>query len=161
MENEIGNEIDQFPDLGTRRCIDMDRDQRPEVRVSDADREETVKLLERHYADGRLTFDEYSERMEAAFHARTHEDLRQTLRELPPLEQPRPPAQRTSPGRDWPSWLTPGLIIGAVIALAILPWAFGGWWFGGPHRGFFPFFPLLFWLFILLRFARPGRRRRW
>ena len=137
----------------------MDREQRPEVRVSDADREETVKLLERHFADGRLTFDEYSERMEAAFHARTRQELRQTLRELPPLEQPRPPARRTPPGSDWPSWLTPGLIIGAVIALAILPWAFGGWWFGGPHRGFFPVFPLLFWAFILLRFARPGRRR--
>jgi hypothetical protein len=137
----------------------MDRDQRPEIRVSDADREETVKLLERHYADGRLSFEEYSERMEAAFHARTREELRRTLRELPSLEQPRPPAQRVGSGRDWPSWLTPGLIIAAVIALAILPWAFGGWWYGGFHRGFFPVFPLLFWLFILLRFARPGRRR--
>jgi hypothetical protein len=138
----------------------MDREQRPEVRVSDADREETVKLLERHHVDGRLTWEEYSERMEAAFHARTREDLRHTLRDLPSLEEPRPPARRAS-GPDWPSWLTPGGIIAGLIALAILPWAFGGWWFGGgfQHRGFFPIFPLLFWAFILLRFVRPGRRR--
>src|SRR6266542_5176309 len=144
-------------DTGRRRQVDMDQDQRPEIRVSDAEREQTVKVLERHHVDGRLTWEEFSERMEAAFHARTREDLRRTLADLPPLDEPRPPAERRArSGPDWRSLLTPPLVIAALIGLAVLLWAFGG---GPPHRGFFPLFPLLFWVFVLSRFVRP--RRRW
>jgi hypothetical protein len=127
------------------------------MRVSDADRERTVRLLERHHVDGRLTWEEFSERMEAAFHARTREDLRRTLADLPPLDEPRPPAgPGRSSGPDWRALLTPPVVIAALIALALSLWAFGG----GPHRsGFSPLFPLLFWAFILTRFVRP--RRRW
>lgn len=135
----------------------MDGDQRPEIRVSDADRERTVKLLERHHVDGRLTWEEFSERMEAAYHARTREDLHRTLADLPPLAEPRPPAERgRSSGPNWRALLTPPLVGVALIALGLALWAFGG---GPPHRGFFPLFPLLFWAFILIRFVRP--RRRW
>jgi DUF1707 SHOCT-like domain len=135
----------------------MDRDQRPEIRVSDADREQTVKLLERHHVDGRLTWEEFSERMESAYNARTREDLRRTLVNLPPLNQPRPPAERGAPsGPNWRSSLTAPVVIAVLIALAVALWAFGG---GPHHRGFFPIFPLLFWAFILARFIRP--RRRW
>jgi hypothetical protein len=127
------------------------------MRVSDADRERTVRLLERHHVDGRLTWEEFSERMEAAFHARTREDLRRTLADLPPLDEPRPPVEPgRSSGPDWRALLTPPVVIAALIALALSLWAFGG----GPHRsGFSPLFPLLFWAFILTRFVRP--RRRW
>ncbi len=131
------------------------------IRVSDAERERTVKLLERHHADGRLTWEEFSERMEAAYHSRTREELRRTLTDLPPLDEPRPPAGRSAPAAPWwRSWLAPPVIIAALIALAIVAWAFGD----GPgpyHRGFFPVFPLLFWGFILARFILPRRRRWW
>jgi hypothetical protein len=135
----------------------MDRDQRPEIRVSDADREQTVKLLERHHVDGRLTWEEFSERTEAAFRARTRQDLRRTLADLPPLEEPGPPAERrAASGPNWRSLLTPPVVIAALIALGVVLWAFGG---GPPHRGFFPLLPFLFWVFVLTRFVRP--RRRW
>jgi hypothetical protein len=135
----------------------MDRDQRPEIRVSDADREQTVKLLERHHVDGRLTWEEFSERTEAAFRARTRQDLRRTLADLPPLEEPGPPAERrAASGPNWRSLLTPPVVIAALIALGVVLWVFGG---GPPHRGFFPLLPLLFWAFVLTRFVRP--RRRW
>ena len=131
----------------------------PDIRVGDAEREQTVKLLERHHVDGRLTWEEFSERMERAYHARTREDLRRTLTDLPRLEEPRPPAQ----GRPAPPWwrelLTPPVIIAVLAALAIGAFVFGGG--PGPYRrGFFPIFPLLFWGFILVRFVLP-RRRRW
>jgi len=134
----------------------MDGDQRPEMRVSDADREQTVKLLEKHHVDGRLTWEEFSERMEAAFHARTREDLRRTLVDLPTPDEPRPPAERGgASGPNWRSLLSLPVVIAIVIALAVLPWAFAG-----PYpRGYIPIFPLLFWAFILTRFVRP--RRRW
>jgi hypothetical protein len=135
----------------------MDPDQTPEIRVSDADRERTVKLLERHHVDGRLTWEEFSERMEAAFRARTREDLRRTLADLPPLGEPRQPAERRAPtGRNWRSLLTPPVVVAALVAVAVLLWTFGG---GPGPRGFFPLFPLLFWAFVLTRLVRP--RRRW
>src|SRR6266498_3999219 len=116
----IDTERKRRRDKGRRRQVDMDRDQRPEIRVSDADREQTVKLLERHHVDGRLTWEEFSERMEAAFHARTREDLRRTLADLPPLDEPRPPAERRARSRpDWRSLLTPPLVIAALIGLAV------------------------------------------
>lgn len=135
----------------------MDREQQPQIRVSDADRERTVKLLERHHVDGRLSWEEFSERMEAAFHSRTREDLRRTLADLPPLDEPRPPAPRRAPaGPDWRSLVTPPVVVAVLIGLAVLLWAFGG---GPGPRGFFPLFPLLFWAFVLSRLVRP--RRRW
>jgi Domain of unknown function (DUF1707) len=155
---ERDDEPQRYSDNARRRQVVMDGDQRPEIRVSDADRERTVKLLERHHVDGRLTWEEFSERMEAAFRARTREDLRRTLTDLPPLDEPRPPAERRAPSRpDWRALLTPPVVVAALIAVAVLLWAFGG----GPRpRGFFfPFFPILFWVFVLSRFARP--RRRW
>src|SRR6266508_6297859 len=133
----IDTERKRRRDKGRRRQVDMDRDQRPEIRVSDADREQTVKLLERHHVDGRLTWEEFSERMEAAFHARTREELRRTLADLPGLDEPRPPAERGArSGTDWRSLLSPPLVVAAVIALAVVLWAFGG----GPRHGFFPIF---------------------
>lgn len=62
------------------------------LRVSDADREETVAALREHLAAGRLTFDEFSDRVGEAYAARTAGDLRCALRELPsaPVEQPGP-----------------------------------------------------------------------
>jgi hypothetical protein len=43
----------------------------PEVRASDADRDRVLDLLRAAVGDGRLTADEFSERMEAALSART------------------------------------------------------------------------------------------
>jgi Domain of unknown function (DUF1707) len=43
----------------------------PEVRASDADRDRVVDVLRDAAADGRLTVDEFDERMEAALSART------------------------------------------------------------------------------------------
>jgi hypothetical protein len=55
----------------------------PAVRASDAERDRTVELLREHLASGRLTPEEFSERMEAAYEARTTEDLSVLSRDLP------------------------------------------------------------------------------
>ena len=47
----------------------------PEVRASDADRDRVVAVLRDAAADGRLTVDEFDERMAAALSARTFGDL--------------------------------------------------------------------------------------
>jgi hypothetical protein len=54
-----------------------------DVRASDADREQTVALLREHAAAGRLTLEEFTERMSAAYEARTTRDLDELARDLP------------------------------------------------------------------------------
>ena len=54
-----------------------------EVRASDADREETVRQLQRGLSEGRLTVDEFDDRVRAAYAARTLGDLAELIRDLP------------------------------------------------------------------------------
>ncbi|HET9116432.1 MAG TPA: DUF1707 domain-containing protein [Gaiellaceae bacterium] len=53
------------------------------VRASDDDRDRTVLVLREHLAAGRLTLEEFTERMTAALAATTTADLDAPLRELP------------------------------------------------------------------------------
>jgi len=53
------------------------------VRASDADRERIVEQLRKHAADGRLTMDEFEERMSAAYEAKTYGALAELTRDLP------------------------------------------------------------------------------
>ena len=52
-------------------------------RVADADRDRTVTLLREHVVEGRLTLDEFSERMGAALEAKTRGDLEAVMADLP------------------------------------------------------------------------------
>jgi hypothetical protein len=55
----------------------------PEVRASDAEREEALVTLREHCAAGRLTLDELASRVDEVHAARTRADLEGVLRELP------------------------------------------------------------------------------
>ncbi|HUA41717.1 MAG TPA: DUF1707 domain-containing protein [Streptosporangiaceae bacterium] len=59
----------------------------PAVRASDAEREQTVALLQRNFADGRLTQAELEDRAGAAYAARTRAQLRDLTADLPSQEQ--------------------------------------------------------------------------
>jgi hypothetical protein len=59
------------------------------VRASDAEREQTVALLQRSFADGRLALAELEERAGAAFAAQTRDQLHDLTADLP-AEQRRP-----------------------------------------------------------------------
>ena len=67
----------------------------PALRASDADRERAVELLRDHAAAGRLTLEEFTERMSAAYEALTNEELAELARDLPVA----PAASRRSPTR--------------------------------------------------------------
>ena len=60
------------------------------VRASDAEREQTVALLQHNFADGRLTQAELEERAGAAYAARTRAQLRDLTADLPAAEQQPP-----------------------------------------------------------------------
>src|ERR1700722_10457313 len=68
------------------------------IRTSDADRDLVAGQLRDHYAEGRLTRDEFDERLATTLTARTFEDLRQVLTDLP--------GSRLVPARPGPAPLT-------------------------------------------------------
>jgi class 3 adenylate cyclase len=71
---------------------------RPELRVSDADRERTIDLLRLAATEGRLTLDEFGERVSATYAARTASELEPLLRDLPvPYTGPPVPGAPAAP----------------------------------------------------------------
>jgi hypothetical protein len=58
----------------------------PRLRASDADRERTAQLLREHHAVGRLTAEEFNERLEQVFAARTLGELDELLADLPAID---------------------------------------------------------------------------
>jgi hypothetical protein len=66
-----------------------------ELRASDADRDATVAALREHSAAGRLTLDEFTERMTAAYSARTAGELERLTRDLPAGAPAAPRRRRT------------------------------------------------------------------
>ncbi|MFC7527483.1 DUF1707 domain-containing protein [Actinoplanes sp. GCM10030250] len=61
----------------------------PTLRTSDAERYRVVAMLEMHAAAGRLTLDEYAERVDRVLACRTHGDLAAVTADLPSTEEPR------------------------------------------------------------------------
>ena len=125
----------------------------PNIRASDADRDRVATLLREHHAAGRLTAQEFSERLDKAFDSRTVGELDELLKDLPGIDiyrlpdarltrQPRhvthPPARRghghASAGwrAAWGSWFTVTLILFVIWILSgggyVWPlWVVGPW----------------------------------
>ncbi|MFJ9471869.1 DUF1707 SHOCT-like domain-containing protein [Streptomyces caniferus] len=55
----------------------------PELRASDADRERVVEILRDAVAEGRLAMEEFDERLDAAYRARTYGELEPLTADLP------------------------------------------------------------------------------
>jgi hypothetical protein len=58
-------------------------DETPAVLASDAEREQTVGLLRRHVVDGRLTLEEFAQRVDTVYGARTRAELEAVTRDVP------------------------------------------------------------------------------
>jgi hypothetical protein len=56
---------------------------RPDLRIGDSDREAAATFLREHYAQGRLTLEEFNERLNAIFAATTQGQLSAITRDLP------------------------------------------------------------------------------
>jgi len=100
---------------------DHRRGPRPDLRLSDADRDEAIARLSEHYAAGRLDKDEFDERSDAVWTARTGADLAPVFADLGPLrtERPRRPYRGAWGRRGWfPLPFMPVLFV--LIALTVL-----------------------------------------
>jgi Domain of unknown function (DUF1707) len=73
----------------------------PDLRIGDADREAAAATLREHYAQGRLTLEEFNQRLDAAFAATTQSQLRHITRDLPHVPAaPTALPVASSPGRE-------------------------------------------------------------
>jgi hypothetical protein len=71
----------------------------PAVRASDAERDRTVEILRAHAVEGRLTLEEFAQRLDTVYKARTRPELDELMRDLPddphgPVSRGRPRAKR-------------------------------------------------------------------
>src|SRR6476469_5750637 len=100
----------------------------PTVRAADADRDAVADRLRTAHAEGRLTVEEFGERLDAAFAARTMGELAGLTADLPaePTQVARtgdeadPSPARASPGHPaglratWGAWATAVLVTSAI-----------------------------------------------
>jgi class 3 adenylate cyclase len=71
----------------------------PDIRVSDAERNEVVDLLREHCSEGRLTLEEFSDRVGDVFNARTRRELETVVNDLPVPVDWQQPAPAPAPAR--------------------------------------------------------------
>jgi Domain of unknown function (DUF1707) len=103
----------------------------PNIRASDSDRDRAAALLREHHAAGRLTPEEFGERLDRTFAATTVGDIHDLLQDLPSIDLYRlPDAALTRPPRQaqprrhpaawraaWGSWFTATLLCFVIWAL--------------------------------------------
>jgi hypothetical protein len=70
----------------------------PDLRIGDADREAAATRLREHYAQGRLTLEEFNQRLDAAFAATMQSQLSALTRDLPRVAAPSPALPVTAAG---------------------------------------------------------------
>jgi hypothetical protein len=154
----------------------------PRIRASDADRDRTASLLREHHAEGRLTAEEFDDRLDRALAAKTRGELDELLADLPGIDlyrlpaagiRPAPPGAVRSRPRRPGTWPGSGLdrpgergllprragawaAWAVVSALLFVLWAVAGVISGGA--AWFPWFLLVCvpWAVGLAR--RPPRR---
>lgn len=91
----------------------------PQMRVGDAEREQTVAALQQYVSDGYLTLDEFSERSAAAYRATTHGELGILTQDLARGDQPPPVLARGGPlGRI--SWTPVAVAVAVIVGIVVL-----------------------------------------
>jgi hypothetical protein len=146
----------------------------PRIRASDADRDRVASLLREHHAAGRLTAEEFHERMDRALEAKTLGELDELMTDLPAIDLyqlpdaslrrgPTRPGQSllpADPGHGSPVRFTPGTV--AMGAWAVVTSAMVAIWAVAAVAGsgtWFPWWALIAlpWIWAIVRRSqRPG-----
>ncbi|SDH90569.1 DUF1707 SHOCT-like domain-containing protein [Nonomuraea jiangxiensis] len=119
----------------------------PEMRASDADRDRVAAILREHTAQGRITMDEFNERLESLYSSKTYGELAKLTADLPDVDLRNRPAKvspaalpdsRMHPGMRaaWGAWATASginwviwLIVSVTSGDLVYPWPL---WVMGP-----------------------------
>ncbi|WP_141955004.1 DUF1707 SHOCT-like domain-containing protein [Actinoallomurus bryophytorum] len=89
------------------------------LRAADRDRDEVTEILREHYAQGRLTLEEFGERSAAAMAARTMGELQALTADLPASAEP----ENTAWSRTRMRWIAVAGVVATAIVLGIVTYA--------------------------------------
>jgi hypothetical protein len=116
------------------------------VRASDADRERTIEVLRESFAEGRLTPEEFHERVDLGYAAKTMAELAELITDLPPVssslasadtdphevEPRRAAAVQRSFGsemrRIWTGWASMTIVLTTIWLLTGISGGFSNYW---------------------------------
>lgn len=122
-------------------------DNQASLRCADADREHVAGVLREHYAEGRLDLNEFQERTDTVYAAKTFADLAPVTRDLPALETAELPEQKDE---DLPARAAlVGFLPLLVVLIACTAWMAGS--VASGHSG-------ALWPAFIVFFAIMGRR---
>jgi hypothetical protein len=144
----------------------------PRIRASDADRDRTAALLREHHAAGRLTTDEFQERLDKAYAAKTLGELDELLADLPAIDLYKLPDASLDRGRRGGSgppplpWMMAGRLthawraaLGSWLSVSLI--AFFVWLIAGQASNlWFLWIAGVSGLFMLGRWVGGGPPRR-
>ena len=121
----------------------------PSLRIGDQERDAVAAELREHYAHGRLTLEEFNQRLDAAFAAKTQADLSRLTADLPHVRSGGAPLPSSRTGRSpslasgpplsgWAGGVRPGRVAASAVS-AGGDWPVSGWsggnWSGGNWSG--------------------------
>jgi hypothetical protein len=120
-----------------------------DLRVSDEQRDRAAQDIREHFAAGRLTDDELSDRVQAVYTARTEQELQKLLSDLPKL--PASPAQQKAELVARRRTLQRRMIQEAGGGLGGFALCTGIWVVSGASGAFWPIIVLIVFVLPLLR----------
>lgn len=129
----------------------LDKNNRPDLRVSNDEREAVVTTLGLAMSEGRLTLVEYEQRLDAVWASTTRGDLDEVVRDLPAPEKSTATdvARTTSEWREyldeWRWWLGGAIVMNGIWAVQ--------WISDGEANNYWPLWPLGIWGVILIAMA--------
>jgi hypothetical protein len=96
----------------------------PEMRASDVDRDRVAAVLREHTAQGRITMEEFNERLEQLYRGKTYGDLAKLTADLPDVDLRNRPAKVAQPVPQHTGGLHPGMRAawGAWAAASAVNW---------------------------------------
>lgn len=118
------------------------------MRVSDAERQDVAESLRQALTEGRLDLDEYDERVQRAYQAKTYRELGAITADLPDAKPPTPAVPARAAGRRDLARPHPntvailaavGVFVGIAVVLSVLS--------GGAIVPLWPLFIFGFWRF--------------
>jgi len=126
----------------------------PQMKASDADRDEVVAALSEHFQAGRLTTEELEDRTGRALSARTLGELDALMTDLPAGRQAKPACEASSQRRGHAELavIAPVLALVAVVALVV--------GVRSDHHGLDIWVVVPIALIVVRRLSRPLERRR-
>jgi hypothetical protein len=132
----------------------------PEIRASDAEREQIARTLQSAATDGRLTLAEMEERLEQLYETKFRHELEVLVHDLPAEPDAGPVSAEVqqaaaSPARRFSGPLAVHAVVVGVMSVMLI-----GRWVASDTPFFWPVFPM-FWLWMSVLVHALVRNRPW